>query len=216
MSIENQKILEVYDKLAKRYLENTAVNYEQNAEKVQRKKAELKSFLEEGFSSLAKGGKVLEIGSSDGMDAEILESLGFEVTPSDVAEDFLEAIREKGFEPLKLDILKDEIREKYDGVFCWRTFVHFTKEDLAVALDKIYKALNPGGVAIFNVMNMLSSEDGKKDAEWLDLQKYPMGVKRFYQYYRKDELLEIVETVGFRVKRFEEKKEWFNLVVKRS
>ena len=26
--------------------------------------------------------------------------------------------------------------------------------------------------------------------------------------------MEIVETVGFRVKRFEEKKEWFNLVVK--
>ena len=80
-----------------------------------------------------------------------MESLGFEVTASDTADDFIEATKKQGVDTIKFDALEDDFPEKYSGIFCWRVFVHFTKED---ALKIIKKALQQDKYCDIILLNM--------------------------------------------------------------
>ena len=85
-----------------------------------------------------KNAKILEIGAADGKASKYLERLGYDVTASDVAHDFRTALLKENLKTIKLNVLKDNIDSKYDGVLCWRVFVHFTKEDSLNANVTIY------------------------------------------------------------------------------
>ena len=66
MSIENQITLDVYEKLANVYLNNTIKHNMLDLEKAKLEIEELKKFLKNSFSSLPKNSKILEIGSANG------------------------------------------------------------------------------------------------------------------------------------------------------
>ena len=91
----------------------------------------------------------------------------------------------------------DEFKEKYSGVFAWRVFVHFTKEDALNVLNKTYDALEDNGLFVFNVMN----REGKAvDEEWVDFpNEYHMGADRYYKYFKEEEMNEIIKQTGFEV-----------------
>ena len=61
-----------------------------------------------------------------------MKSLGYNVTASDVADDFLKAIKKNGLEPIKFNVLEDDFIGKYFGIFCWRVFVHFSSRWLLI------------------------------------------------------------------------------------
>lgn len=88
MSKENEVTLEVYDKLAKIYLDNTTKHDAANPEKAAQKRAWLQKFLESGFGPSKDGGSILEIGAGDGNNSVMLRDLGFKVIASDVAPAF--------------------------------------------------------------------------------------------------------------------------------
>lgn len=200
MSRENEKTLEVYDKLGKKYIENTIVHDEKDPEKAARKRRQLDEFLKESFSSLAKRDKIFDIGSGGGENAEFLASLGYRVVASDVSEQFLDEIRKKGLVCRKFNAITDDFGEIYDGVLAWRVFVHFTPEDMKAACEKIYRALRLGGIFVCNVLN--KEAHGGLKSGWYDFNnEYYMGAERFYQYYDEETAREILLEAGFSIRK---------------
>lgn len=197
MSQENSKTLEVYNQTASQYLANSIAHDNLDLAKAKRKRAKLNRFIQDSFATLPQNGDIFEIGSADGENAKFLESLGYDVMASDVAPDFLDKLREAGLRYRKFDVLNDDFSQTYDGIFCWRVFVHFTPEDALAVLKKAYDALRPGGRFIFNAMNR---EVRKVDHEWVDFSgEYHMGAERFYNYFREEELRGLIAQTGYRI-----------------
>ena len=218
MSIENKKTLEVYQKTAHLYLENSVEHDRLDPDKAKKKKEALEELIRISFESLPKGAKVFEIGSGDGTNAKYMESLGYDVTASDTADDFVEATRKQGLTTIKFDALEDDFPEKYFAVFCWRVFVHFTKEDALKIIKKVYNNLEENGIFVFNAINRETKEVYN---EWVDFEgEYHMGVERYYNYFRQDELDDIISQTDFHVQDFhteggKNKNKWLVYVLKK-
>lgn len=179
MSIENKKTLEVYDQKAKTYLETSIEHDNMDPEKAKYKREQLERFIRTNIEILPKGSKIFEIGSADGTNAKYIKKLGYEITASDIAEDFINLVRSKGINTIKFNVLENEFNEKYSAIFCWRVFVHFTKSDVLTVLKKIYNVLEKDGLFIFNAINR---EIRNVDEEWVDFpNEYHMGAERYYR-----------------------------------
>ena len=122
-------------------------------EKAKRKSEKLHKFISENIGTLPKGTKIFEFGSGNGKNAKYIENLGYDITASDVAEDFINATKSTGVKTIKFNVLEYEFKEKYSVVFAWRVFVHFTKEDALNVLNKTYDVLEDNCLFVFNVMN---------------------------------------------------------------
>lgn len=219
MSKENSETVKIYDDFAaKKYVQSTIEHIAADPEKAKNKRETLKNFIIEGFSTLPGKAKIFEIGSGDGEDAVMIKNLGFDITPSDVADDFIDTIKSKGLNPIKFNIIEDNFTEKYNGIYYWRTFVHFTEKDAEIALSKIYGALEQGGRAIFNMMNNV--EKGGLDEEWVDFSgEYHLGAKRYYKYWNADIAKNLIEKTGFKIIKFEvetKKNRWINVIAEKT
>lgn len=200
MSEQNKKTLEVYDRLAQKYIDNTAVHDRMNPERAKERKAKIESFLLESFTKMPKGGKILEVGSGDGANATFLRDAGFNVVASDVAEPFLNSCHQKGLETLKLDIINNDLPNELSGILAWRVFVHFTKEDLEKTFSKIHSALASGGIFVFNVFNR---DDSGIDEQWKDFpNEYMMGEERYFAYYAEPYIEALIKKTGFKLVTF--------------
>ena len=161
---------------------------------------------------------MFEIGSGEGKNAKFMQDLGFKVTASDVADDFIEATRKLGVNTIKFNVLEDEFAQKYFGIFCWRVFVHCTKEDALNILQKVYSALENDGVFIFNAINR---ETKKVDNEWVDFEgEYHMGVERYYNYFSEEDFNNIINNTNFKIEKFykeggENNNKWLIYVLKK-
>lgn len=200
MSIENEKTLEVYNKKAKTYLKTSIEHDNLNPEKAKQKREQLEKFIKTNLETLPKDAKIFEIGSADGANAKYIEKLGYEIIASDVAEDFINSIKSKGLKAIKFNILENEFNEKYSAIFCWRVFVHFTKNDALKVLKKVYDILEKDGLFIFNAINR---ETRDVDEEWVDFpNEYHMEAERYYKYFSEQELNEIISSIGYKIHAF--------------
>lgn len=200
MSKENERTLEVYQEKASVYLKTSAEHDRLDPSKANNKRKKLEELIKASFASLPEHAKIFEIGSGDGLNAKFIESLGFEVTASDTADAFIEETRRQGIDTIKFNALQDSFSEKYFAMFCWRVFVHFTKEDAQKVIQKVYDALEDNGVFVFNAM---SRETKKVDNEWVDFEGvYHMGAERYYNYFRQEELDDIIRQTKFKIEDF--------------
>lgn len=201
MSKENKKTLEVYKEKAHLYLATSIEHDKIDPVKAKKKREKLEKLIKANFSSLPKNAKVFEIGSGDGTNAKFIENLGFDVTASDVADDFIKATQSQGLKTINFNALEDDFPEKYYAIFCWRVFVHFTKEDAQKIIQKAYDALENNGIFIFNAMNR---ETKNIDSEWLDFDnEYHLGAERYYNYFTKTDLDDIIQQTKFQIANFE-------------
>ena len=200
MSKENEKTLEVYNQTANIYLSQTNELEKLEPIKIKKKQQELEALIKNSFSSLSWDAKVFEIGSGDGVNAKIIKNLGFNLTASDVAPDFINNLHVLGINAIKFNVLEDDFTDKYDAVFCWRVFVHFTKEDALKVIKKVYNALKDNGIFIFNAMNC---EGQILDNEWVDFEgELHMGVERYYNYFYQKDLDDMIKETSFKVINF--------------
>jgi len=199
MSKENDQTLAVYDTMAQTHLDNSVAHDKMQPERAREKRERLNNNIREAFASLPDGAKVFEIGSGSGNDAKFLESLGYDVTASDVPPAFIAACEKQGLKTIKFNALKDEFPADLNGILCWRVFVHFTREDIEKTIARVYDALLPGGRFMFNVIDR---ENHDCDAETIDFAGvYRMGAKRFYAYYRKEAIEEMIAKTKFKLVR---------------
>ena len=200
MSKENKKTLEVYKEKAYLYLSNSVEHDNLDPERAKQKREKLEKLISSNFSSLPRHAKIFEIGSGDGSNAKFIQSLGFDITASDTADDFIRASQSQGLKTIKFNALEDDFPEKYSAVFCWRVFVHFTKEDSLKIMKKVYDALEDNGIFIFNAINR---EIKSIDNEWVDFEgEYHMGAERYYSYFTKKDLDTIIQKTKFKIEDF--------------
>ena len=218
MSEENKRTVQVYQDIAHIYLKTSIIHDNLDPDKAKRKQKKLQNLIKESFSSLPAHAKVLEIGSADGVNAKFIQDLGYEVTASDTAKTFIEAIQKQGLKAIKLDVIEDDLPEKYSGVFCWRVFVHFTESDVLDTLKKVYDGLEENGIFIFNAINR---ETKSISEEWVDFSnEYHTGVDRYYHYFLQEELDNMIAQTKFQIKSFhkeggENNDKWLVYVLKK-
>lgn len=161
--------------------------------------------------NLFPGAKVLDVGSGPGRDSLLLKNAGFAVTCLDASEEMVKRTRDKGFESVIADFLKIPFdKESFDGVWSYTTLLHVPKSKVTKALLEIIRILKPGGV--FG-LGMIEGE------EELYRESSGMGLPRYFAYYKKPELENLLTATGFSIIYFKQfkpgEKNYLNFLCKK-
>lgn len=97
------------------------------------------------------GGRILEIGSGPGRDADFLEGLGVKVRRTDATRRFLELQAARGKTGDLLDVITDELGGPYDAVVALAVLIHVPRDQIDPVLEKIARALRPGGASVVSM-----------------------------------------------------------------
>ena len=146
---------------------------------------ELGAFRER-VRDLVPGGRVLELGSGPGHDADWFEAAGLHVTRSDATAAFADRLRARGHEVLLLDVTRDALGGPYDLVWANAVLLHLSPEQLATALAAI-------AAAAPRLACTVKEGDG---AGWSDAK---LGRPRWFTYWREPDLRAALDAAGWRV-----------------
>lgn len=108
-------------------------------------------FLRRFREALPSSGRVLEIGSGPGWDADWLEERRVTVRRTDAAKTFVDFQRARGARAELLDVVADDIGGPYAGVIALYVFQHIERPRLPRVLAKIARALIGGGAFLFSL-----------------------------------------------------------------
>ncbi len=97
------------------------------------------------------GGRVLEIGSGPGFDADFLETLGLKVRRTDATKRFLELQAARGKTGELLDVITDPVGGPYDAVVAMCCLIHVPREEIDQVLAKLTQSLRPGGALLVSM-----------------------------------------------------------------
>lgn len=147
----------------------------------------IKEWLNESLALIPKDGKILEVGSGFGRDAEYVRDKGFDIECSDAVPNFVDLLQKKGFKTRSLDLLNDEIDGAYDMVLADAVLLHFSPEESESVTKKVYKALNPGGIFALR----MKQGDGPV---WTEEK---LGEPRYFYYWQPEDLKKMLNSCGF-------------------
>src|SRR5215212_4523207 len=136
----NGRTVAAYENYARRYAEVVSPQPSESAAATLRRFADM----------LPAGGRVLDIGSGPGWDADFLEGLDVRVHRTDVTAEFRNFQAERGLQVDALDVLTDEIAETYDGILMLCVLQHFERTDVDAVLIKLVNALKDGGALLLS------------------------------------------------------------------
>ena len=100
---------------------------------------------------LSGTGRVLEIGSGGGRDALEFEKRGIKVRRTDIAQGFVDLLRNSGFEADQLDPLTDDLADPrysgtlYDGIWACACLIHVARQDFGMVVRRLAAATRTGG-----------------------------------------------------------------------
>lgn len=172
----------------------TVVSYEANAEEYIKSRTPEQSeqycgWIVDGLSGYPKTAKIFEIGTGTGYDADYLESLGYNVERSDVAQSFVDFNEKRGKKIVKFDVVRDDFSGAYDAIIAVNVMQHLDENEFQVSLQKIAQVLGKGGRFLFSITI------GGGDEEWHD----DKGGARYFLNWDIDNLRRELETVGLRI-----------------
>lgn len=147
----------------------------------------IKIWLNDALTLIPKDGKVLEIGSGFGRDAEYVREQGFIITCTDAVPNFVSLLQEKGFESRMLNVLSDTIPEDYAMVLADAVLLHFTPEEAVQVTRKIFDALPQHGVFALRMKK-------GNGAVWSDEK---LGKPRYFYYWPAESLQAMLTSCGF-------------------
>lgn len=181
-STTNQATIDSYNHNAKSYIQNTPQSYQEYQKK-------MILWIHTLMDILPTNSSVFEIGSATARDARYFRERGYIFQCSDAAEGFIQVLRRQGEAPLHFNALTDTINGTFDAFFANGVFPHFTPNEVRLVLAKLYSSLPSGGLLAFNVK--------KGQGEIWVHEKFEEG--RFTHYWHLDDLLSVLETIGFKV-----------------
>lgn len=122
---------------------------------------ELDGFLDQ----LAPDARILEMGCGDGRDAARIIARGFTLDTSDGSPEMARLASEKL--ERKVPVMRfDELEavEEYDAVWTHASLLHAQRKELPGILERIYRALKPGGLHFANFKgDSQGDEEGHRD-----------------------------------------------------
>ncbi len=101
--------------------------------------------LERFAASVGSGGRVLEVASGPGWDADRLEAMGLQVRRTDLSEGFIAFQRGRGRTIDRLDLITDDLAGPWDGLVALYVIQHLGRGLLDAVIARVAKALRPGG-----------------------------------------------------------------------
>jgi SAM-dependent methyltransferase len=143
-------------------------------------------FAEQIVQFLPKTGRLLEIGTGQGGDADYFQSLGYQVIATDYSDEAIKNARDrvKKVEFMNLDTseglpFEDE---SFEVVYSHMALHYFDAETTAKIMRDIHRVLKPNGIfaTITNTMN----DPEKEDYDYIELEpgyyQDPKGIKKRY------------------------------------
>ena len=141
--------------------------------------------------------KIIEFGSGCGQLAFMLQSAGYDVTATDIVEDFLNEQNRIGINNVKkynflIDDYNNTFDFKADLIVSWRN-PHLDMDDMKKLFDVAYNGLNDNGLLIINFQNSLVHPEANvlpngTKYEYKVLEDKPTKDKRFYAYFSKEDI----------------------------
>lgn len=197
---DNSRTLQSYQEKTQEYVEGTPPIDDT-----------IKDWLDESLRLIPKDGKILEVGSGFGRDAEYIREKGFDIECSDAVPNFVELLQKKGFKTRSLDLLNDEITSGYDMVLADAVLLHFTPEESELVARKVHEALNSGGIFALRM-----KQGG--GAVWTEEK---LDKPRYFYYWKADELKSMLTACGFELLSMTEsftghnKASWMHIIVRK-
>ena len=132
--------------------------------------------------ALPTGARVLDLGCGPGHAAEYLANRGFDTHAWDMSPEMVEAAQAQGVTTRLAGF--DDLSETagFDGIYANFSLLHARKADMPRHMAAIATALRPGGV--FHI-GMKLGEGEERDQ-----------IGRFYAYYTRDELMNLLAANG--------------------
>lgn len=147
----------------------------------------IKAWIDLSLSYIPSSGKILEVGSGFGRDAEYVQQSGYSIECSDAVPNFVNLLQKKGFKTRLLDLLRDDLGSDYDMILADAVLLHFTPEECSEVTEKIHTALNDRGILALRMKQgngpMWSNEK--------------IGESRYFYYWQLDELKKLLNDNGF-------------------
>jgi SAM-dependent methyltransferase len=168
---------------------------------------EYKILFDQVLANVAKTASIFEIGTGTGRDADYIDSLGYKVTRSDVANSFIDYNRAAGKEIIKLNAITDQIVGKYDLILAMAVFLHFNTQEFEIALKNVHQALNKDGLFLIGLKNGYG--------ERLSSDKFE--AQRYYKYWDQQSIQTKLEDFGFAIltNQLSHENKWIRIVCKK-
>lgn len=161
-----------------------------------------KDWLDKTLSYLDNNARIIEIGSAFGRDARYMESQGFKVERTDATESFVALLQQEGYSANIFNILTQDFQATYDLIFASAVFLHFTPDEFNQILKKIYAHLTTHGILSFSVKHGIGEDwEAKK-----------LGSPRYFCYWQKEPLKELLERNGFKLLLMEENQQFIQVI----
>ena len=106
--------------------------------------------LDRFVASVGSGGRVLEVASGPGWDADRLEAMGLRVRRTDLSEGFIAFQRERGRTVDRLDLIAGDLEGPWDGFVALYVIQHIGRPLVDGVVGRIAGALRPGGTLLLS------------------------------------------------------------------
>lgn len=141
-------------------------------------------------------GKILEIGSGGGRDAQKLIALGYDYTGTDASEGLLEVARKNNpgatFIPKNVYGL-DFPENSFDGFWASAVLLHIPKNKLNLALENIHKVTKPNGIGFISI------KQGEGEIMIEDDRREKRKMKGLFVFYSQDEFSKKLQENDFEI-----------------
>lgn len=139
---------------------------------------------------LPAGARVLDVGCGAGRDTGQMRERGLRAAGLDRSRGMLAQARRRGIPLLLGDMRRLPVRDgALDGLWACASFLHIPRRDAPGVLLAFRRALRPGGLLYLSV----KQGDGER---WVE---YSAGLRRFFAFYRPDEIDCLLVAAGFAV-----------------
>lgn len=179
----DKKTIDTYNKIAIDYDDET-VGFWDNFPKTF-----LNKFIE------LSGHKIIDVGSGPGRDGLLLQETGKEVVCVDASEVMVKISTTRGLRSVlaEFDNLPFE-NNSFDGVWSYTALLHVPKKSVDTPLKEISRVLKPFGIFALGLIEGETEE--YKESSGVNL-------PRWFSFYQKDEVINLVEKHGFELVYFE-------------
>jgi SAM-dependent methyltransferase len=174
------------------FVDITLRSYETGAQRYVDQGAALSPALCAFLDRLAEtvgSGRVLELGSGPGVDADYLEQRGLNVLRTDATQAFVDMMRAAGHEARLLDLRTADLGGPWQAVLAQAVLLHLHPAQFAEALQRIRQAVVDRGVLAFTV------KEGDGDA-WSEAK---LELPRHFTYWREPSLRNVLARTGWTV-----------------
>ena len=184
-----------YDVNAKEYIEST-IN------------CDMSFHYQKFLKYMSKTGKILDVGFGSGRDMIYFKSLGYEVEGIDTSIEFVNNMKEKGFNVRLESVCELNYSDEYDGIWACASLLHIKRDELEEVIIRCMNALKENGVLYcsFKYGDMEVEKDG-----------------RYFNYINDDIISSIANKCNFEisdmyksidVRKDRNNEEWINVIFK--